>query len=232
MEGRRQGRLGHAPHQRPRRRVAAGRLARRQDAGLRRPVRRPHRGLHHAHRRRRPPPPHLGRRRHRLRRLDARRQGPRRHRSPVHPAADPPPRPRHKPTETRGRAPVRAAGPGGRRRLRRSRQDAVLHAPALPGQPHQALQGRHRPESLEVRRRRPGGYAVDRRLPRDQQEPHVVARPRLLPLRPRRRRQPLVHETGRERSQTAHVPRGLGRRPRLPLRRPRRLPARRRYPPI
>ena len=44
--------------------------------------------------------------------------------------------------------------------LRRGRQNALLHAPAVPGQPHQALQGRHRPERLEVRRRRRRGRAA------------------------------------------------------------------------
>ena len=134
--------------------------------------------------------------------------------------------------ERRRRAPDRPAGPGRRRRLRRDRQDAVLHAPAVPGQPHQALQGRHRPEPLEIRRRRRRGRAPHRRLHRHEQEPDVVAGPRLLPLRPRRHDEPLVDEAGRLRPQTAHETRRLGRRVRVALRRPHRLPTRRRYSPF
>ena len=56
-----------------------------------------------------------------------------------------------------------AAGAGQRRRLRR-RRHAVLHAPAVPGQPDAALQGRHRAAALAIGAGRPGGRARDRRF--------------------------------------------------------------------
>ena len=71
--------------------------------------------------------------------------------------------------------------------------------------------------------------AAHRRLSRHEQKSHVVARPRLFSLRPRRHHEPLVDEARRLRPETAHETFRLGRRFRLALRRPRRLPARRRY---
>ena len=74
-----------------------------------------------------------------------------------------------------GRANAPAARPGHRRRLRRGRAHALLHPPAVPGQPHQALQGRHRAEHLEVRRRARGD-AAHRRLPGHQQDARCCGR--------------------------------------------------------
>ena len=58
---------------------------------------------------------------------------------------------------SRGRSPNAYVLPdparaGERWHVRLERPDAVLHAPAVPGQPHEALPGRHGADHLEMRR--------------------------------------------------------------------------------
>ena len=149
--------------------------------------------------------PHLRRRQGRLRRLDAGRQAPRRHRRRRHAC-------RHSSSSRLDLADQRRL-PRRARACRSPRpptapttepgKTLVLHPPAVPGQPHQALPGRHRPEPVEVRRRRRRGDAAHRRLHGHQQEPRVVAGPRLLPHRPRRHHERLVDEARRRRPRTS-----------------------------
>ena len=73
---------------------------------------------------------------------------------------------------------------------------ALLHAPAVPGQPHEALPGRHGADAVEVRGRRRGGRAADGRLPGHEQVAHVLERARVLPQRPRRHHERLVDGRG------------------------------------
>ncbi len=130
--------------------VAGRDLARRQDGRVLRRVRGTHRGLHAAARRRRAGAADLRRRQRARGRLDARRArsstpraGSRRCPNTQLARVDP---------ATGARA-VDAARAGQRRHLRRERADALLHAAAVPGQPHEALPGRHGAEPLAVRAR-------------------------------------------------------------------------------
>ena len=99
-----------------------------------------------------------------------------------------------------GAADAGAPGPGERRQLHAGRQDPLLHPLRLPGQPHQALPGRHGPEPLALPRRRRRGRAAHRRLRRHQQGADGLAGPGLLRLRPRRHDEPLVDGRDTERA--------------------------------
>ena len=114
-----------------------------------------------------------------------------------------------------GTATPGSAVAGQRGVLRRRGEDALFHPACVPGQPHQALQGRHGAEALEVQRRRQRGRAADRQLRRHQQVRHVAQGPRLLRQRPRRHDEPLVDGRERQRRQAAHQTQGIRhRRPR------------------
>ena len=222
MEGAVDGRRGHAPDKPSGERGCPGDLTRRQDRGVHRGLRGPHGDLHDAAGRRPAHAPHVrhGTRQHR--RLDPRRPAALLHRGVLdvaQRAADGP--------GSAGRGPRRTAppGPGRGRLVRRRRQDALLHAFPLPGQPHQALQRRHGPEHLEIlagQRGRP----LDRRLQRNQQAAHVVGGAGLFCLGPRRHHEPLVHGPGRQEPAAVDRPRGLGDPVTGPARRPRRLSTR------
>ena len=160
------GRRRAAAHHAPGGGEPAGHLARRQNGGLRRQLRRARRGLHAAARGRRARAPHLGRDPPGMALVDAEGRGALRH-PPALDAAEHAtcaPRPGHR------HADHRAARPGLGRLVRRGGRHAVLHAPGVPGQPHPALQGRHGPEPVAVRRRRHGGRRPHRRLPGHEQD--------------------------------------------------------------
>ena len=107
--------------------------------------------------------------------------------------------------------------------------DAVLHAPAVPGQPHQALPGRHGAEALVVRRGAAEAAPLTADYPGTSKAPMVWQGPRLLPQRPRRHDEPLVDDArGRRLGSTRATPAWTCSRRRSP--RPHRLPARRRPP--
>ena len=183
-------------------RSLSGRLARRADAGLLRPVRGPDRGLYDAPRRRTARAPHLrgpGRDR---RRLDAGRQDPLRHTEVFDPAQYPARRSR--PGHQFRIAP--APRPGGRRFVRRLGKNALFHAPPLPGQLHQEVQRRNGPEPLVLCSRRPRSVPPDGGLRRHEQEPAGLEGPRLLSERPRRPHEHLVHGLKGRRAQPAHFP--------------------------
>ncbi len=204
----------------------AGDLAGREDRGVLGDLRGAGGGLHAAARRRRARPPDARRQPRERRRLDAGRRDPLRH-AAVFDAAQ------HAARAGSIRRPAcarcfRSRRPATARTTRRL--DAVLHAPALPGQPHAALQGRHGAEPLEVDCGRGGGDAAHRRLRRHQQDADAVERPRLLRQRPRRVDEHLVDGRERPRPQAAHEASGLRRAVAVALERPYRLPAGRRHP--
>ena len=133
-----------------------GAVARRQVGRLHRHLRRPRGGLCPAARRRSAQAAHMGRRPSDGGLVDARRQGVVHHPAVLHAAQRQPDRDR----SGQRRADGRAAGAGQRWHLR-GRRHAVLHATAVPGQPHASLQGRHRAATLAVCARRSGGRAHD-----------------------------------------------------------------------
>ncbi len=226
LEGLDAGRGGVAADHRRRGRGLPRDLARRHHRGLRRPLRRPGGGLHDAARGRDAGSPHLAgllRPRHADRLgLDQRRAGDLRDERALDAAVRP----------ARGARPGDrrlARGPAGRglrRRVERGGHGALLRAPSLPGEPHQALPRRDRPADLALGRGRRRSGPADRRLPRHQPQSDGLERPRLLPFRPRRHDEPVVDDRRREGPAPAHgTPvghrRGLARRgaDRLPLRR-------------
>ena len=125
---------------------------------------------------------------------------------------------------------TRRPGPGLGRLVRRGGRHAVLHAPRVPGQPHAALQGRHGPEPVALRRRRHGSGRADGRLRGHQQDADAVEGPRLLRVGPRRRDEPVVHERARRRPEAAHEAPRLRGAVAVALERPDRLSAGRRHP--
>ena len=128
-----------------------------------------------------------------------------------------------------GRADDRPARPGVRRRVRHGGHVAVVHPPAVPGQPHAALQGRHGPEPLALHGAGRGSDAADGRLPGHQQDADAVEGPHLLRQRPRRRHEPVVDGRTRRRPHTAHETPRLRGAVALAVERPDRLPAGRRH---
>src|SRR5690242_6204854 len=79
------------------------------------------------------------------------------------------------------RNPHRGSARASERRLVRSeRQDAVLHAAAVPGELHKAVSRRHGAERLALHRWRTGSDATDGRLQGHEQESDAVARPTLF----------------------------------------------------
>ncbi|MCK7481900.1 MAG: hypothetical protein M0C28_35550 [Candidatus Moduliflexus flocculans] len=142
------------------------------------------------------------------RRLDPGRQDPLRHAEVLDPAQRPARASSIPATNTESLLPLSQAADGS---FDAGGPDALFHAPPLPGQLHQALQGRHGPEPVVLRARRRRGRAPDRRLRRHEQEPDGLEGPRLLPERPRRLDEHLVHGPQGRRSHAAHLPQGLRR---------------------
>ena len=156
---------------------ARGRLARRQDHRVLSRLRGADRSLYHARIGRPAGAPDFRRRRRVRCGLDSRRQSALHHAALFDAARH---AARHHRCAKSHRAGASQPGvPGG---LRCGRQDALLHAPAISGQPGQALQGRNRSKYLEVFTRRGGGRA-HRRLHGHQQGRHVLEPALILPER-------------------------------------------------
>ena len=81
---------------------------------------------------------------------------------------------------------------------------------AVPGQLSETLQGRHGAEPLEVRGG-PEAMPLTADYAGTSKERHVVERPHLFPLRPRRNDEPVVHGRERQEPEAADQSSGLGR---------------------